>query len=125
MYDMFIRTERIDMFKMAVRVAYRIEGRCSRHRTYNPMKDEQGGIKGECPACYELLNAYRAYQAFREAIEKFETKVHPFIITKKARGGGVKDSRTSAPELSLPVARRRTPANGNSTALEANSETRQ
>ena len=44
------------MFKMAVRVAYRIEGRCPRHRAYNPAKDEQGGIKGECPACYELLN---------------------------------------------------------------------
>ena len=33
------------MFKMAVRVAYRIEGRCPRHRAYNPVKDEQGGIK--------------------------------------------------------------------------------
>jgi hypothetical protein len=112
------------MFKMAVRVAYRIEGRCSRHRAYNPMKDEQGGIKGECPACYELLNAYRAYQAFREAIEKFETKVHPFIITKKARGGGVNSSRMSAPELSLPVVRRRTPANSNLNATEAPSESR-
>ena len=100
------------MFKMAVRVAYRIEGRCSRHPAYNPMKDEQGGIKGECPACYELLNAYRAYLAFREAIEKFETTVHPFIATKKARGGGVNGSRTSASELSLPIARRRTPVNG-------------
>ena len=113
------------MFKMAFRVAYRIEGRCSRHRAYNPMKDEQGGIKGECPACYELLNAYRAYLAFREAIEKFETMVHPFITTKKARGGGVNGSHTSAPELSLPVARRRTPANGNLIAPEAPSETRQ
>jgi hypothetical protein len=84
------------MFKMAVRIAYRIEGRCSRHRAYNPMKDEQGGIKGECAACYELLNAYRAYLAFREAIEKFETMVHPFITTKKARGGSVNGSRTSA-----------------------------
>ena len=113
------------MFKMAVRVAYRIKGRCSRHLAYNPVKDEQGGIKGECQACYELLNAYRAYLTLREAIEKFETKVHPFIITKKARGGGVKDSRTSAPELSLPVARLRTPANGNLILPEAPSETRQ
>jgi hypothetical protein len=113
---MFIRTERIDMFKMAVRVAYRIEGRCPRHRAYNPVKDEQGGIKGECPVCYELLNAYRAYLGFREAIEKFETRVHPFITTKKARGGGVNGSRTS---------QRRTPANGSLIAPEAPSETRQ
>ena len=113
------------MFKITVRVAYRIEGRCPRHRVYNPMKDEQGGIKGECPACYELLNAYRAYLAFREAIEKFETMVQPFIITKKARGGGVNGSRTSAPEVSLPVARRRTPANCSLIAPEAPSELRQ
>lgn len=113
------------MFKMAVRVAYRIEGRCPRHRAYNPVKDEQGGIKGECPACYELLNAYRAYLTFRRAIEKFETMVYPFITTKKVRGVGVNGSRASAPELSLPVARRRTPANGNLNAPEAPSETRQ
>ncbi len=113
------------MFKMAVRVAYRIEGRCPRHRAYNPIKEEQGGIKGECPACYELLNAYRAYLAFREAIEKFETMVHPFITTKKARGGGAYGSCTSAPESSLPVGRRSTTANGNLIAPEAPSETRQ
>ena len=112
------------MFKMAVRVAYRIEGRCPRHRAYNPVKDEQRGIKGECPACYELLNAYQAYLTFCEAIEKFETMVHPFITTKKARGGGVKGSRTSASELSLPVALRRTPAKGNLIAPEALSEPR-
>jgi hypothetical protein len=88
------------------------------------MKDEQGGIKGECTACYELLNAYRAYLTFREAIEEFETMVHPFITTKKVRGEGARDSRTSAPELSLPVARWRTPANGNLIALEALSESR-
>ena len=73
------------MFKMAFRFAYRIEGRCPRHRAYNPVKDEQGGIKGECPACYELLNAYRAYLTLRKAMEKFETTVQPFITTKKAR----------------------------------------
>jgi hypothetical protein len=112
------------MFKVAFRVVYRIKGRCSRHPAYNPVRDEQEGIKGECPACYEILNAYRAYLAFREAIEKFETMVHPFITTKKARGGDVKGSRTSVPELSLPVARRRTPANRNLIAVEAPSETR-
>ena len=113
------------MFKVAFQVAYRIKGLCPRHRAYNPVKDEQGGIKGECPACYELLNAYRAYLAFREAIEKFEAKVHPFITTKKARGGGVNGSRASPPELSVPVARRRTPANGNLITPEAPSEARQ
>ena len=57
------------MFKMAFRVVYRINGRCSRHPAYNPVKDEQEGIKGGCKECYALLIAYRAYLAFREAIK--------------------------------------------------------
>ena len=113
------------MFKMAFRVAYRIKGRCPRHLAYNPVKDEQGGIRGECPACYELLNAYRAYLTLREAIEKFETTVQPFIAPKKARGKSVDGPHPSALGVSLPQARRRTPASGNSIAPEASSELRQ
>ena len=89
------------MFKMAFRVAYRIKGWCPRHLAYNPVKDEQEGIKGECTACYELLNAYRTYLTFREAIEKFETKVQPFITSKKARGKSVNGSHATAFLLSL------------------------
>jgi hypothetical protein len=113
------------MFKVAFRVAYRIKGRCSRHLTYNPVKDEQGGIKGECKACYELLNAYRAYLTLRGAIEKFEATVQPFITPKKVRRKSVDGPHTSAPELSLPLAGRRTPASGNSIAPEAPTELRQ
>jgi hypothetical protein len=113
------------MFKVAFRVAYCIKGRCPRHLAYNPVKDEQGGIKGECTACYKLLNAYRAYLALREAMEKFETTVQPFITLKKARGKSVDGSHTSAPGLSLPLVQRRTPVGGNSIAPEAPSELRQ
>jgi hypothetical protein len=74
------------MFKMAFRVVYRIKGRCSRHAAYNPVKDEQGGIKGGCEECHALLHAYRAYIAFREAIAEFETTVQLFIANKQARG---------------------------------------
>jgi len=113
------------MFKVAFQVAYRIKGRCPRHLAYNPVKDGQGGIKGECTACYELLKAYRAYLTLREAIEKFETTVQPFITPKKARGNRVDGPHTSAPGLSLPLVQRRTPASGNSIAPEAPSELRQ
>ena len=112
------------MFKLAVRVEYRIKGRCSRHLAYNPVKDEQGGIKGECKGCYELLKAYRAYLTLREAIEEFETAVQPFITIKKARGKSVHDAPPSAPELSLPVSRRTTPPIGNLIVPGALSETR-
>jgi len=110
------------MFKMAFRVVYRIKGRCSRHLAYNPVKDEQGGIKGECTECYELLNAYRAYLTLRQAIEKFEITVRPFITPKKARGKSVDGPRISASELPLPLAQRRTHKSGNSIAPEAPSE---
>ena len=107
------------MFKVAFRVAYRIKGRCPRHLAYDPVKDEQGGIKGECTACYKLLNAYRAYLTLREAIEKFETTVQPCVTPKNARGKSGDGPRTSAPGLSLPLVQRRTPAGGNSIAPEA------
>jgi hypothetical protein len=44
------------MFKMAFRVVCRIKGRCSRHPAYNPVKDEQGGIKGGCEECHALFH---------------------------------------------------------------------
>jgi hypothetical protein len=113
------------MLKMAFRVVYRIKGRCSRHPAYNPVKDEQGGIKGGCSECEALLNAYRAYLAFSEAIEEFETTVQPLIVTnKKARGNCVDVFRAFAPELSLLHAQRCTPGNCNSIASEVPSESR-
>jgi hypothetical protein len=113
------------MFKMAFRVVYRIKGRCSRHPAYNPVKDEQGGIKGGCNECEALLNAYRAYLAFREAIEEFETTVRPLLVTnKKARGNCVDVLRAFAPKLSLSLAQRCTPGNCSSIAPEVPSESR-
>jgi hypothetical protein len=86
------------MFKLAVRIDYRIKGRCPWHPAYNPMKDEQAGIRGGCAACHELLDAYRAYLALREAIERFETAARPFIAARKARGRSVQGSCPSTPE---------------------------
>ena len=100
------------MFKMAFRIVYRIKGRCSRHPAYNPVKDEQGGIKGGCEECHALFHAYRAYLAFREAIEEFETTVQPFITTKKAREKSVEFPHKSAPGSSFLLEQRRTPVSG-------------
>jgi len=96
------------MFNMAFRVVYRIKGRCSRHPAYNPVKDEQGGIKG----------AYRAYLAFREAIEEFETTVQLFITNKQARGRSGEVRRAFASDLSLPSTQRRARGNGDTIAPE-------
>jgi hypothetical protein len=104
------------MFKVAFRIVYRIKGRCSRHPAYNPVKDEQGGIKGECEECHALFRAYRAYLAFREAIEEFETTVQLF---KSGNG-----PRASASQLSFPSTRRRKRGIGNSIAPEVLSESR-
>jgi hypothetical protein len=110
------------MFKVAFRVAYRIKGRCSRHPSYNPVKDEQGGIKGGCGECHALFHAYLAYFAFRETIEEFETTVQLFITNKPARGRSGDVRRPFAPELSLPSTRRRTRGNGDAIAPEVISE---
>ena len=110
------------MFKMALRVVYRINGRCSRHPAYNPVKDEQEGIKGGCKECYALLIAYRAYLAFREAIKEFETAVQPLITNKKARENS--DHASAAPKSSSPVRWWRSSENGNLFAPEVRSESR-
>ena len=105
------------MFKMAVRIAYRIEGRCPRHRAYNPAKDEQAGIKGGCQECYGLFQAYRACLTLREAIGAFETTVHSFITNKQARGR-CGDQRAFVPEAPLRLARRRSQEDGDAIAPE-------
>ena len=112
------------MLKLAVRAEYRIKGRCFRHPAYNPVKDEQGGIRGGCKPCHELLNAYRAYLALRRAIEEFETTAQPFRAINKQRRKGADGPPTAAPALPMPAARRRTPEGGNLINEEAVSEIR-
>jgi hypothetical protein len=112
------------MLKMAVRVAYRIEGRCPRHRADDPVKDEQGGIRGGCKSCHELLNAYWAYVALCKAIEQFETTAQPLISIKKAQRKSADGSPTAAPALPMQAAPRCTPENGNSVDQEALSKMR-
>jgi hypothetical protein len=106
------------MFKVAFRVVYRIRGRCPRHPAYNPVKDEQGGIKGGCEECYALFHAYRSYLALREAIVEFETTVQSFITNKQARGRSGDVHRASAPAVLLRSTRRHTEGNGEGLALE-------
>jgi hypothetical protein len=106
------------MFKVAFRVVYRIKGRCSRHPAYNPVKDDQGGIKGGCEECYALFHAYRAYLTFREAIVEFETTVQSFIANKQARGRSGDVPRASAPAAPLQSTRRHPQGNGAALALE-------
>jgi hypothetical protein len=69
-----------------------------------------------------LFHAYRAYLAFREAIEEFETTVQLFITNKQARGRGGDVRRASASELSFPSTRRRTRGIGDAIAPEVLSE---
>ena len=113
------------MFKLAVRFDYRIKGRCPRHPAYNPIKDEQAGIRGGCVACHELLDAYRAYLALREAIEHFETTAQPFITAKKTPRKRVQASLLSMPELPLRAGPGIIPVNGNLVSPEAHSEPRE
>src|SRR6266542_213688 len=112
------------MLKLAVRAEYRIKGRCSRHPAYNPVKDEQGGIRGGYKSCHELLSAYWAYVALRKAMEEFETTAQPFLLIKKPRRKSAVGPAAASLALSIPAAGHRRPETGNLIDPEALSEIR-
>lgn len=73
------------MFKLKVQITIDrdIEGRCPRHH-YNPLRDPNG-FKSGCTVCQQLFHAYDSYRQMREAIEKFDRAIDPFVKVKKTR----------------------------------------
>jgi hypothetical protein len=50
----------------------KFEGRCSRHKRYNPAVDGQGGIRGGCPRCNLLFDIWEASLKLNQLIRKFD-----------------------------------------------------
>jgi hypothetical protein len=50
---------------------------CPKHKTYNPKKQGQGGIKGGCICCGSIWSAY-------EAQYKLETAIRNAVWTAEA-----------------------------------------
>jgi len=50
----------------------KFEGRCARHKGYNPAIDGQGGIRGGCTRCQLLFEIWRASLNLNQLIRKFD-----------------------------------------------------
>jgi hypothetical protein len=52
--------------------ARKFDGRCSRHKRYNPAVDGRGAIKGGCPRCNLLLEIWEASLKLNQLIRRFD-----------------------------------------------------
>jgi hypothetical protein len=50
----------------------RFEGRCARHKRYNPAVDGRGAIKGGCARCALLADIWEASLKLNGLIRKFD-----------------------------------------------------
>jgi hypothetical protein len=49
----------------------KFNGRCSRHKRYNPAIDGLGGIKGGCPRCTLMLEIWEASLRINQLIRRW------------------------------------------------------
>jgi hypothetical protein len=50
----------------------KFEGRCARHKRYNPAVDGQGGIKAGCQRCNLLFEIWEASLKLNRLIRRFD-----------------------------------------------------
>jgi hypothetical protein len=52
--------------------ARKFDGRCARHKRYNPAVDGRGAIRGNCPRCNLLFEIWDASLRLNGLIRKFD-----------------------------------------------------
>ena len=52
--------------------ARKFDGRCAKHKRYNPAVDGKGGIKGGCNRCLLLFDIWEASLKLNQLIRKFD-----------------------------------------------------
>jgi hypothetical protein len=50
----------------------KFDGRCSKHKRYNPPVDGPGAIKGGCPRCTLLFEIWEASLTLNKLIRRFD-----------------------------------------------------
>jgi hypothetical protein len=50
----------------------KFEGRCSRHKGFNPAVDGRGGVRGACARCTLLTDIWEASLQLNQLIRKFD-----------------------------------------------------
>jgi len=72
--------------------ARKFEGRCARHKRYNPAVDGQGGIKAGCARCGLLFEIWEASLKINKLIRKFDPS-HDDLEKRAAPKGPAVDPR--------------------------------
>jgi hypothetical protein len=52
--------------------ARKFDGRCAKHKRYNPAVDGAGGIRGGCPRCSLLFEIWEASLHLNRLIRRFD-----------------------------------------------------
>jgi hypothetical protein len=63
------------MFMLGASVKIRsrkFDGRCARHKRYNPAIDGRGGIKGGCPRCSLLFDIWETSLKLNQLIRRYD-----------------------------------------------------
>jgi hypothetical protein len=63
----------------------KFNGRCGRHKRYNPAIDGQGGIRGACPRCHLLLEIWETGMRLNQLIRRFDPALDDLEQPKKAQ----------------------------------------
>jgi len=50
----------------------KFDGRCARHKGFNPTVDGPGGIKGACSRCHLLVDIWEASLKLNQLIRRFD-----------------------------------------------------
>ena len=50
----------------------KFDGRCARHKRYNPAVEGGGGIKGACPRCTLLFEIWESSLKLNQLIRRFD-----------------------------------------------------
>jgi hypothetical protein len=69
----------------------KFDGRCAKHKGYNPAVDGPGGIRGACTRCALLLDIWEASLKLNQLIRKFDPKHDD--LTKPAKPLPLPDPR--------------------------------
>ena len=63
----------------------KFDGRCGRHKRYNPAVDGQAGIKGGCPRCLLLFDIWETSLKLNQAIRRFNPNHDDLQVPPEAK----------------------------------------
>jgi len=63
----------------------KFEGRCSKHKRYNPAVDGQAGIRGDCPRCLLLFDIWETSLKLNQLIRGFNPRHDDLRSPAKAK----------------------------------------